>query len=71
MNPILKTITQEFNKELKSITYAIIKNKLFNDIRIQIFENGNFVNEVDCNSLNDANSKVQRYIKLEVCPFYY
>lgn len=71
MNPITKTVTQDFSHEKRIISYTILKNPIYNDIRVQIFENGNFVNEVDCNSLNDAKKRVKRYIKLSVCPFYY
>lgn len=71
MKPIAKTVTQDFLHEKRSISYVIVKNPVYNDIRIKVFENGCFVNDVDCNSLNDAKEKVQRYIKLTVCPFYY
>lgn len=71
MNPITKTVTQDFAHERRSISYIIVKNTISNDIRIQIFENGNFVNDVYCNSLNDAKKRVKRYIKLTTCPFYY
>ena len=53
MNPIPKTVTQDFAHEKRSISYIIVKNTIFNDIRIQIFENGNFVNDVYCKSLNE------------------
>lgn len=71
MNPIPKTVTQDFAHEKRSISYIIVKNTIFNDIRIQIFENGNFVNDVYCKSLNDAKKRVERYIKLTTCSFYY
>jgi hypothetical protein len=71
MKSITKTVVQDFDHEKRSIAYIIIKNSIYNDVRIQIFESGNFVNDVSCNNLNDAKKRVQRYIKSTVCPFYY
>jgi hypothetical protein len=71
MKPIAKTVTQDFAHDKRSISYIIVKDTIYNDIRVQIFENGNFVNDVSCNNLNDAKKRVQRYIKSTVCPFYY
>lgn len=65
-----KTSVQELNHELKTITYKIVKNELFNQIRIQIFESSNFINEIECKSINDAKKKVLKYTSLNVCPFY-
>ena len=48
----------------------IIKNDLFNQIRVQIFEGENYVNEVECKNLNDAKKKVLKYTSLTICPFY-
>ena len=70
MKPILKTVTQEFKHELKSITYAIVENTIYKDIRLQIFENGNFVNEIDTKGLNDAKKKVSLYSSKKTCLFY-
>ena len=71
MNPIVKTVTQDFAHEKRVISYIIVKDNIYNDITVQIFENGNFVNSVECTTLNGAKQRVQRYIKLTVCPFYY
>lgn len=71
MKPILKTVTQEFDHELKSITYAIVRNSKYNDIRIKVFENGNFVNEIDTKNISDAKKKVSLYSSKKICLFTY
>lgn len=70
MKPIVKNVIQEFNHELKTITYKIIENIKFKQIRIQIFEGDNVINEIECKNINQANKKVLRYTSLSVCPFY-
>jgi hypothetical protein len=69
MKSITKTVTQDFDHEKRSITYIIIKNPIYNDVRIQIFENGNFVNDVSCNNLNDAKKKSTKIYKINRLPF--
>lgn len=70
MKPIVKNVIQEFKHELKTITYKIVKNELFNQIRVQIFEGDNYINEIECKNLNDAKKKVLKYSSLNICPFY-
>lgn len=65
-----KISVQEFKHELKTITYKIVKNELFNQIRVQIFEGDNYINEIECKNLNDAKKKVLKYSSLNICPFY-
>lgn len=71
MIPISKIVTQEFSHELKAISYIINTQNVAKQIRVSIYENDNFVNDVECKNLHDAKVKVQKYIKNKICPFYY
>jgi hypothetical protein len=61
MKPIAKTVTQEVRHELKQVTYIINKDNVFNQLRISIFVNGEFFNDVDAKNLTNAKDKVKRY----------
>jgi hypothetical protein len=69
MKSITKTVTQDFAHDKRSISYIIVKDTTYNDIRVQIFENGNFVNDVSCNNLNDEKKKSTKIYKINCLPF--
>lgn len=61
---------QEFNHQLKEVVYKLVLNSKYNQWRIQIFVDNEFINDYDVKSLESGKTKLKELSELRICPVY-